>query len=161
MAVKCFFISLSLGCLEPELLEEVARPSSLLLAGDLLLVQVTVFENLLQVLLDLNLLVTDHVSFINSLLQVHINLVPGGEDVTDIDILDKRLHGAGPLLNLLLGHTTGDLTGSTGNSSNKAVGETLIVGVSIFHVLDDDSLLTSVTASKDDDNFSRLDDGHF
>ena len=146
--------------LEPELLEEVVGSSCLLLAGGRLLVQVLVLEDLLQSLLNINLLVTDKVSLIDSLLQVHIDLVTSGEDVTDIDVLNERLHGTAPLLNLLLGHTTGNLTGSTGNTGNEAVGETLVV-VSVLNVLDDDSLLTGVTSGKDDDNFSRFNDGHF
>ncbi len=146
--------------LESELLEEVVGSSSLLLAGGRLLVEVLVLEDLLQGLLNINLLVTNKVSLINSLLQVHIDLVTSGEDVTDIDVLNKGLHGAAPLLNLLLGHTTGNLAGSTGNTGNEAVGETLVV-VSVLNVLDDDSLLSGVTSGKDDDNFSRFDDGHF
>jgi hypothetical protein len=139
--------------LESELLEEVVGSSSLLLAGGRLLVQVLVLEDLLQGLLNINLLVTNKISLINGLLQVHIDLVTSGEDVTDIDVLDERLHGTAPLLNLLLGHTTGDLAGSTGDTGNEAVGETLVV-VSVLNVLDDDSLLTGVTSGKDDDNFS-------
>jgi len=139
--------------LESELLEEVVGSSSLLLAGGRLLVQVLVLEDLLQGLLNINLLVTDKISLINGLLQVHIDLVTSREDVTDIDVLDERLHGTAPLLNLLLGHTTGDLAGSTGDTGNEAVGETLVV-VSVLNVLDDDSLLTGVTSGKDDDNFS-------
>lgn len=146
--------------LEPELLEEVVGTSSLLLTGSRLLVQVLVLEDLLQGLLHISLLVTNKISLIDSLLQVHINLVTSGEDVTNIDVLNERLHGTAPLLNLLLGHTAGDLTWSTGNTGNKAVGETLVV-ISVLNVLDDNGLLTGVTASKDDDNFSRFDDGHF
>ncbi len=146
--------------LESELLEEVVGSSSLLFTGSRLLVEVLVLEDLLQGLLNINLLVTDKVSLINSLLQVHIDLVTSGEDVTDIDVLNEGLHGAAPLLNLLLGHTTGNLAWTTGNTGNEAVGETLVV-VSVLNVLDDDSLLTGVTAGKDNDNFSRFDDGHF
>ena len=75
--------------------------------------------------------------------------------MTDINVLNEGLHGAAPLLNLLLGHTTGDLAGSTGDTGNEAVGETLVV-VSVLNVLDDDSLLTGVTSGKDDNNLSAL-----
>ena len=140
--------------LESEPLEEIVRSSSLLLASNLLLVQVTILENLLQVLLNLNLLVTNKISLIDSLLQIHIDLVTGGEDVTDIDVLDEGLHGPGALLDLLLGHAAGDLAGTTGDTSNEAVGELLAVSVSVLDVLDDDGLLTGVTSGKDDDYFS-------
>ena len=155
-----YLFSQVITSLESEPLEEVVGSSSLLFAGSRLLVEVLVLEDLLQGLLNINLLVTNKISLINGLLQVHIDLVTSGEDVTDIDVLDERLHGTAPLLNLLLRHTTGDLAGSTGDTGNEAVGETLVV-VSVLNVLDDDSLLTGVTSGKDDDNFSRFDDGHF
>jgi hypothetical protein len=146
--------------LEPELLEEVTASSSLLLTSNIFLIQIPVLENLLQCLLNLHLLVAKQISLIHSFLQVHINLVTSGEDMPDIDVLNKRLHGAAPLLHLLLGHAAGDFAGSAGDSGNKAVGEALVV-VSIFDVLDDDGFLAGVTASKDDDYFSGFDDGHF
>lgn len=146
--------------LEPKLLEEVTASSSLLLTGNILLVQIPVLENLLQCLLNLNLLLYQ-VSLIHGLLQVHIDLVTGGEDVPDVDVLDKRLHGTRTLLDLLLGHAAGDLAGSTGDSSDEDVRETLVVVVAVFDVLDDNGLFAGVAAGKDDYDFSRFDDGHF
>jgi len=147
--------------LEPELLEEVVRSGGLLLRGDLLLVEVAVLEDLLQVLLDLDLLVTDEVGLVDGLLEVHVDLVAGGEDVADVDVLDEGLHGLAPLLDLLLGHAAGDLAGAAGDAGDEAVGEALVVGVSVLDVLDDDGLLAGVAAGEDDDDFSGLDDGHF
>lgn len=142
--------------LEPQLLEEVVAASSLLLAGDGLLVEVLVLKDLLQSLLNIDLsLGAGEVSLINGLLEVHVDDVSGGEDVTDIDVLNKGLHGSGSLFNLLLGHATGDLAGSSGNASDEAVGEMLVI-ITILDGLDDDSLLTGVTSSKDDDNLSAL-----
>jgi hypothetical protein len=142
--------------LEPQLLEEVVAAGSLLLTGDGLLVEVLVLKDLLQSLLNIDLsLSTGEVGLIDSLLKVHVDDVSGGEDVTDIDVLNKGLHGSGSLLNLLLGHATGDLAGSSGNASDETVGETLVV-IAILDGLDDDSLLTGVASSKDDNNFSAL-----
>ena len=142
--------------LEPQLLEEVVAAGSLLLAGDGLLVEVLVLKDLLQSLLNIDLsLGTGEVSLVNDLLEVHVDDVSGGEDVTDIDVLNKGLHGSGSLLNLLLGHATGDLAGSSGDAGNEAVGEVLVV-ITILDGLDDDSLLTGVTSSKDDNNLSAL-----
>jgi hypothetical protein len=146
--------------LEPKLLEEVTRSGSLLLAGDLLLVQVTFLENLLQVLLDLHLLLAHEIGLVDRLLQVHIHLVAGGEDVAYVDVLNERLHGFAPLLDLLLGHAAGDLARSAGDAGDEAMGEALVVRVALFHVLDDDGLLTGVTTGEDDNDFSRLDDCH-
>jgi len=146
--------------LESELLEEVRRSSGLLLAGDLLLVQVSVLEDLLQILLHLNLFVSNKISLIDSLLQVHVDLVPRGEDVTHVNVLYEGLHGLGAFLDLLLRHATGDLTGATGDSSDEAMGEALVIRVAVFHGFDDNSLLSGVAASKDDNNFSGFDDGH-
>ena len=142
--------------LEPQLLEEVVAAGSLLLTGDGLLVEVLVLKDLLQSLLNIDLsLSTSEVGLIDSLLKVHVDDVSGGEDVTDIDVLNKGLHGSGSLLNLLLGHATGDLAGSSGDAGNEAVGEVLVV-ITILDGLDDDSLLTGVTSSKDDNNLSAL-----
>ena len=142
--------------LEPQLLEEVVAAGSLLLTGDGLLVEVLVLKDLLQSLLNIDLsLSTSEVGLIDSLLKVHVDDVSGGEDVTDIDVLNKGLHGSGSLLNLLLGHATGDLAGSSGNASDETVGETLVV-IAILDGLDDDSLLTGVASSKDDNNLSAL-----
>ena len=147
--------------LEPKLLEEVSRSGGLLLAGDLLLVNVTFLENLLQVLLHLHLLLAHELRLVDRLLKVHIHHVTRGEDVTNVDVLDERLHGLTPLLDLLLGHAAGHLARSAGDASDEAVGEALIVGISLFHVLDYDGLLTGVTTGKDDNYFSRFDDRHF
>ena len=142
--------------LEPQLLEEVVAARGLLLAGDGLLVQVLVLKDLLQSLLDVDLsLGAGEVSLIDGLLEVHVDDVSGGEDVTDIDVLNKGLHRSGSLLNLLLGHAAGDLARSTGDAGNEVVGEALVV-ITILDGLDDDGLLTGVTSSKDDNNLSAL-----
>lgn len=142
--------------LEPQLLEEVVAAGSLLLAGDGLLVEVLVLKDLLQSLLNIDLSFgASEVSLINGLLEVHVDDVSGGEDVTDIDVLNKGLHGSGSLLNHILGHATGDLAGSSGDAGNEAVGEVLVI-ITILDGLDDDSLLTGVTSSKDDNNLSAL-----
>lgn len=151
MNTTLLFLCISL---ESELLEEVVGSSSLLLTSNLLLIQVTVLKDLLQVLLNINLLITHKISLIDSLLQIHIDLITGGEDVTDVNVLDEGLHGLTTLLDLLLGHATGDLAWSTGDAGNEAVGETLIVVVAVLDGLDDDGLLTGVTSGKDDDYFS-------
>lgn len=70
-----------------------------------------------------------------------------------IDVFHKGLHAFGSLLHLLLGHGTGDLARSTGDSGNENVGEVLIVG-SLIEGLDDDSFLSSVASSEDDDYLS-------
>ena len=142
--------------LEPQLLEEVVAARGLLLAGDGLLVQVLVLKDLLQSLLDVDLsLGAGEVSLIDGLLEVHVDDVSGGEDVTDIDVLNKGLHRSGSLLDLLLGHATGDLARSSGDAGNEAVGEALVV-ITILNGLDDDGLLTGVASSKDDNNLSAL-----
>mmetsp|Transcript_1674 Transcript_1674/g.3583 ORF Transcript_1674/g.3583 Transcript_1674/m.3583 type:complete len:104 (-) Transcript_1674:99-410(-) len=80
--------------------------------------------------------------------------------MTNVDVFDERLHGARPLFDLLLGHAAGDFAGPAGNSGNEAVGKALVV-VSIFVSLDDNGFLASVAASKDDNNFSGFENGHF
>ena len=146
--------------LKPKLLEEVTASSSLLLTGNILLVQVPILKDFLQSLLHIHLLL-HQISLIHSLLQVHIHLVTGGEHMSNIDVLHKRLHGTRALLDLLLGHAAGDFAGSTGDSGDEAVGETFVVVVAVFDVFDDNCLLAGVTTSKDNDNFSGFDDGHF
>ena len=146
-----------LATLESQFLEEVVASSSLLLAGDSLLVQVLVFENLLEPLLDFNLaLCVSEVSLVNTLLEVHVDDIPSREHMTDIHILDKRLHGLRSLLDLGLGHATGDLTGSAGEASDEAVRKTLVIIVAIFIGLYDDGLLAGVTSSEDDNDLSTL-----
>jgi hypothetical protein len=76
--------------------------------------------------------------------------------MTDIHILDKRLHGLRSLLDLGLGHATGDLTGTAGEASDEAVRKTLVIIVAIFIGLYDDGLLAGVTSSEDDNDLSTL-----
>ena len=137
-------------------MEKVSASLGLLLTGNILLVEVPVVEELLQALLDINLsLSIDKVGFVNSLLQVKIDNVTSGEDVTNIDILDKGLHCLGTLFDLFLGHGACDFSGSSCQTSDKAVGITLLT-VTIVKGLDDDSLLTGVTPGKDNNNLSSL-----
>jgi hypothetical protein len=137
-------------------LEKVSASLGLLLTGNILLVEVPVVEELLQALLDINLsLSIDKISFIDSLLQIKIDYVTGGEDVTNIDVLDKGLHCLGTLFDLFLGHGACDFSGSSCQTSDEAVGITLLT-VSIVKGLDDDSLLTGVTSGKDNNNLSSL-----
>jgi len=140
--------------LESELLEKVTRPSRLLLAGNLFLVQITILKDLFQVLLHFHLLVAHEVSLVNNLLEVHVNLITGREYMTHIDVLHERLHGATPLLDLFLGHATGDLAWTTSDASDEAVRETLVVRVALFDVFDNNGLLAGVAASKNNNNLS-------
>jgi len=145
--------------LESQLLEKVTAALGLLLASHLLLVEVPVVEELLQALLDINLSLGIHkISLIDSLLQVDIDNITSRENVTDIDILDKRLHCLGSLLDLFLGHCLCDLTGVSCQTSNEAVGVTLFA-VAVVKSLDNDSLLTGVTPGKDNNNLSSLCNG--
>lgn len=147
--------------LKSELLEEVTTSRSLLLTGDIFLIQIPILKNLLQSLLNLNLLFPYKISFIDCLLQIHIYLVTSGEYMTHIDILNERLHCPAPLLDLLLGHATGDLAGATGDSGDEAVGEAFVVIIAVFNVFDDNSFFAGMAAGKDDYDFSGFDDGHF
>jgi hypothetical protein len=143
-------------CLESKLLEKVSASLGLLLTGNILLVEVPVVEELLQALLDINLTLSiDKVGFINSLLQVKIDNVTSGEDVTNIDILHKGLHCLGTLFDLFLGHGACDFSGSSCQASDEAVRVTLLT-VTIVKGLDDDSLLTGMTPGKDNNNLSCL-----
>jgi hypothetical protein len=137
-------------------LEKVVASLCLLLTGDILLVHVPFVEEFLQILLDINLaLCVYQIGFIDCLLKIKINNITGGENVTDIDILDERLHGLGSLFNLLLAHGAGDLSWATCKSSDEAVGE-LLVAVSFLEGLNYNSLLSSMSSSKDNYNFSRF-----
>mmetsp|Transcript_11 Transcript_11/g.16 ORF Transcript_11/g.16 Transcript_11/m.16 type:complete len:185 (-) Transcript_11:72-626(-) len=146
--------------LKPKLLEEITATRSFLLTGDIFLVQIPILEDLFQSLLHLNFILNQF-SLVHSLLQVHIHLVTSGEHMTHIDVLHKRFHCAGALFNLLLGHATSDLTRATGDTGYKTVGETLVVVVTVFDVFDDDGFLASMSASKNNYNFSGFDNGHF
>lgn len=99
------FIATHIHNLESQFLEEIAAALCLLFTSDILLVEVTLKENLLQILLHINLSFGIYkVSFINSLLQVDIYDISRGENVTDVDILDKGLQGLGFLFGLRLAH---------------------------------------------------------
>lgn len=140
--------------LEAKFLEKVRWSSSLLLTGNSLLVKVPVLKDLLQSLLNINLFrLINQVSLIYTLFQIHINSVSGGEDVTNIDVFNKGLHGSRSLLNLLFGHAAGDLTRTTGNSSNEAVWELLFIR-SIIEGLDYYGFLSCETSSKDNNYLS-------
>jgi hypothetical protein len=142
--------------LESKLLEKVSASLSLLFTGNILLVEVPVMEELLQALLDINLsLSIDKIGLINSLLQVEIDNITSGENVTNIDILDKGLHCLGSLFDFFLGHGACDFSGSSCQTSNEAVGVTLLT-VAIVKGLNNDSLLTGVTSRKDNNNLSSL-----
>ena len=146
--------------LKPEPLEEITTSRSLLLTGNILLIQIPVLKNLLQSLLNLHFLLANKIRFVDRLLQIHIHLVTSGEHMTHIDILDKRLHCPAPLLDLLLGHAAGDLAGSACDSSDEAVGEAFVVVVAVVDVFDDDGFFAGVAAGEDDYDFSGFDDGH-
>ena len=140
--VVCFI------CLESQLLEEISATLCLLLACDVLLVDVSLVEDLLEVLLDFDLLLwLDQVAFIDSLLQIDIDNITCGEYMAHIDVLDEWLHGLGSLLNLLFAHGLGDFSWLTSQASDEAVCKAL-VAISIVKGLDDDSLLAGMTACK-------------
>mmetsp|Transcript_16649 Transcript_16649/g.30287 ORF Transcript_16649/g.30287 Transcript_16649/m.30287 type:complete len:114 (+) Transcript_16649:50-391(+) len=106
-AVLWHFVSLlfiqSSVCLEAEFLEEVVASCGLLLASDILLVEVPVVKEFLKSLLHIHLLFwVGQIGLLDNLLEVHVDRVPGGKDVTDIHVLDKGLHGSRPLFHLLL-----------------------------------------------------------
>lgn len=135
--------------LESEFLEEVVASGGLLLACDSLLVQIPILENLLQTLFNIHLPVSiGKFGLIDNFLQIHINNITCGEDVTDVDVLDKWLHHLGSLFDLFLRHRSGDLARSTLNPSDEAVGETA-VSTSIFNVFDNHGLLSGMASSKD------------
>jgi hypothetical protein len=137
-------------------LEEIIASLCLLLAGDFLLVEVSVQKDLLQILLDIDSSFgINQVGLVNSLLKVNIDNVTSGEDVTNIDVFDERLHALGSLFNLALRHGLCDLAGVAGKSSNQTVGESLFA-VSLVEGLDDDSLLSSMSSCKDNNNLSSL-----
>eukprot|EP00521_Asterionellopsis_glacialis_P004863 CAMPEP_0195271122 /NCGR_PEP_ID=MMETSP0706-20130129/14831_1 /TAXON_ID=33640 /ORGANISM="Asterionellopsis glacialis, Strain CCMP134" /LENGTH=112 /DNA_ID=CAMNT_0040326671 /DNA_START=255 /DNA_END=593 /DNA_ORIENTATION=+ len=73
--------------------------------------------------------------------------------MTDIDILDKRFHGARTLLDLLFGHASCDFAGSAGDAGNQTVRE-LFVGVPLVKGLYHDRLFTRVTSCEDNYNFA-------
>mmetsp|Transcript_5878 Transcript_5878/g.15937 ORF Transcript_5878/g.15937 Transcript_5878/m.15937 type:complete len:245 (-) Transcript_5878:26-760(-) len=146
--------------LESQFLEEVGAALCLLFAGDILLVQVSVCEKLLEVLLDIDLALSIHqIGLIDCLLQVKIDDVSCWEDVSDVDVLDEWLHGLSSLLDLGLVHCACDLAWISRESSNEAVRE-LLVTTAIVECLDDDCLLSGVTSGEDNNNLSSLDDSH-
>jgi len=147
--------------LETQFLEEVTRSSSLLLAGNLTLIQVSFLEYLLQILLNLHLLLAhEQVRLVDGLLQVHIDLIPGGEYMPDVDVLDEGLHRLGTFFDLLLGHAARHATRTACDPGHETVRETLIVGISLFHVLNDHGLFTGMTTGQDDDYLARFNNCH-
>jgi hypothetical protein len=143
-------------CLESKLLEEITTALCLLFTGNLLLVHVTIQENLLQLLLDIHLsLCVYQICLINRLFQVQINNVTCWEDVTNIDVLDKGLHGFRSLLDLLLGHGSCHLSWVLGQTGDEAVRK-LFLAISIIEGLHYNSLLSSMSSCKDNNNFSGL-----
>jgi len=142
--------------LESQFLEEVRASLCLLFTGDFLLIHVTVIENLLQSLLDLNLLFGVYqFGFIDGLFQININDVTSGEHVTNIDVFDEWFHRLGSFLYLFLGHGLGHLTRISCQTGHQAVREAL-VAVTVFERFNDYGFLTGVASGKDNYNFSGL-----
>ncbi len=128
----------------------------LLLARDFLLVEVSVQQNLLQILLNIHSAIgINQIGLVDGLLKVHVDDVTGREDVTNIDIFNERLHALRSLFDLALRHGLCDLAGVACEACDQAVGKPLFA-VSLVKGLDDDSLLTGVSSGKNNNNFSSL-----
>lgn len=143
--------------LEPEPLEEPLVSGGLLLILKILLVDVTLLEHLLKVLLHGNG-ISLHVVLLDHLLQIHVNTVASGHEVGVVHVLEERLD-LGALGDLGLGHGLGNLPRGTVDTRNKGVAE-LLVSRSIVEGADNNGLLSSETSIEDKDNLSRLDDSH-
>ena len=83
-----------------------------------------------------------------------VHFLPSGHEVLEVNNLAENLH-LGLLVNLLLAHRTSDLAGSLFNTADNSMGELVLIGSSLVD-LDEDSLLTSVLAIKNDNNLSGL-----
>ena len=128
----------------------------LLFAGDFLLVEVSVVEELLQPLLHFNLSFGVYkIGFIDGLLQIHIDDITSGEDMTHIDVLDKWLHCLGSLFDLGFGHAASHFPWVSCQTCNQAMCKAL-VAVAIVKGLDHNGLLASVTTRKQNYNFTSL-----
>ena len=113
-------------------------------------------ENLLQSLLNLNLSFDiNKISLVDSILQIKINNVTSGEYMANIHVLNEGLHSLGSLFYLLLGHGLCDFSRVPCEPCYQTVGEALVT-VSIVKSLDDNGLLSGVSASEHDNNFSCL-----
>ena len=83
-----------------------------------------------------------------------VHFLPGGHEVLKINNLAENLH-LGLLVNLLLAHSTSNLAGSLFNTADDSMGELVLIS-SGFVDLDENSLLTSVLSTKNDNNLSGL-----
>ena len=82
------------------------------------------------------------------------DLVTGWHQVCDVDVLDEWLN-SGTTKDLSLGHGLGDLTWGTFKASDQNVLEwTLCV---LFECRDNNSLLTCITASEENDDLTGFD----
>merc|ERR1719232_285341 len=148
--------------LKPQLLKKVINPRSLLLTRYALLIEIPVFESLLQVLPHVHLLLRiRQILLIHNLLQVHVGHIPGREHVPRIHVADKRLHSPAALFNFFLGHATCDLPGAACNSRNEAVREaTVAVAGGFVEGFNDHGFLARVATSEDNHNLSTFDYAH-
>jgi hypothetical protein len=140
---------------ETELLEEEVG-GSLLLASSLGL-DVSALEQGLKVSLHgLAGFSVGHALISDNRLEVHILLhdEAGGHHVVVVDELDEGLETA-LAVNLLLGHALDDTAGRAFNTNDEGVGELLVLA-SFVVLLDDDSFLSGLATSEEDDNSAFL-----
>lgn len=137
-------------------MEEIIGSLCLLLARNFLLVEVSVQQNLLQILLHVHSAFgIDQIGLVDGLLEIHVDDVTGGEDMTNIDIFNERFHALRSLFDLGLRHGLCDLARVSCEPCDQTVGEALFA-VSLVKGLDDNRLLTGVSSRKYNNNFSSL-----